>query len=272
KRLLMRSKWVIISYNIFDNWRAKILFKSGHFKTSYGSVINKISLQDSLNYINNIFNDYITYSSLSINKFKGKRILEIGPGDNLGVALRFLAAEASQVVCLDKFYVKRKFEKEYRLYRILRGELDDNLKIHFDEVIVLKNGIKINPDKLKYICGIGIDEARNILEQNSFDFIISRAVLEHIDNLDDAFSVMDNLLIPGGYMLHKIDFKDHGIFSNAGKHPLTFLTVPNFIYRLMTKHSGKPNRRLIQYYYQKMMKLRYDYKIFITGIVGEEKE
>ena len=268
----MKSKWAIIAYNIFDNWRTKKLFNLGHFETSYGSNINRISIKESLNYINNIFKDYISYSSLSKDKFIGKRILEIGPGDNLGVALKFLVTGASQVVCLDKFHVKRKLEQEYELYRILRDELKDSLKNRIDEIIKLKNGIKINPNKLNYICGIGIDKAKDILEQNSFDFIISRAVLEHIDNLDDAFSVMDDLLVPGGHMLHKIDFKDHGMFSNIGMHPLTFLTIPNFIYRLMTKDSGKPNRRLIQYYHRKMRELEYDYKIYITGIIGEEKE
>jgi hypothetical protein len=35
-----------------------------------------------------------------------KRVLEIGPGGNAGVALKFLLAGAKQVVCLDKFYSK----------------------------------------------------------------------------------------------------------------------------------------------------------------------
>lgn len=268
----MRSKWIIIAYNIYDNWRTKKLFNSGYFETSYGSNINKLSLNEILNYINNTFEDYLIYSSLSIDNFLGKKILELGPGDNLSVALKFLATGAKQVVCLDKFHVKSKLKQENKLYRILRDSLEDKMKAYFDNTIDLKNGIKFNPQKLKYIYGIGIDEASDIFDKNSFDFIISRAVLEHIYNIDDAFSVMDSLLVPGGYMLHKIDFKDHGIFSKVGMHPLTFLTIPNFLYRLMTKDSAKPNRKLIRYYSQKMMELEYDYRIFITEILGEKKE
>ena len=47
----------------------------------------------------------------------------------------------------------------------------------------------------------------------------------------------------------------HGMFSSSGMHPLTFLTIPDSVYRLMTIDSGKPNRKLINYYRQKMIDL-----------------
>ena len=70
-------------------------------------------------------------------------------------------------------------------------------------------------------------------------------------------------------MLHKIDLSDYGIFSGAGMHPLTFLTIPSFAYRLMASESGIPNRRLARYYRDKMKALGYDAKIFITSIIGK---
>ena len=51
--------------------------------------------------------------------------MEIGHGDNLGVALRFLAAGAAEVICLDKFYSKRDPERQREIYLALRAQLDD---------------------------------------------------------------------------------------------------------------------------------------------------
>ena len=136
----------------------------------------------------------------------------------------------------------------------------------------LSSGIEINSDKLKVIYGTAIEEAEELFDSESLDLIISNAVVEHLYDTDVAFSVMNGLLVPGGYMMHNIDLGDHGMFSRSGMHPLTFLTIPDSVYRLMTLDSGKPNRKLINYYRQKMIDLEYDAKIFITSIVGEEGE
>ena len=80
---------------------------------------------------------------------------------------------------------------------------------------------------------------------------------------------MDRLLRPGGYMLHKIDLSDENMFSSRGMHPLTFLTIPEPVYRLMASDSGKPNRRLIGDYRQQMLKRGYEVKILISAVLGE---
>ena len=83
---------------------------------------------------------------------------------------------------------------------------------------------------------------------------------------------MDKLLVSGGYMLHKIDLRDHGLFTSGGLHPLTFLTISDSIYKLMSYDSGKPNRKLINYYKEKLDELNYDTKILITHILGVKNE
>jgi hypothetical protein len=57
---------------------------------------------------------------------------------------------------------------------------------------------------LLHIYGTGIEEAGKLFE--------------HLYEPDRAFSVLDGLLLPGGYMIHKIDFRDHGMFSDK-HHP-----------------------------------------------------
>ena len=69
-------------------------------------------------------------------------------------------------------------------------------------------------------------------------------------------------------MLHKIDLSDLGMFRDNAKHPLTFLTIPERIYRLMAINSGNPNRKLLNYYRAVMNEMKYDTKILITDIIG----
>ena len=73
-------------------------------------------------------------------------------------------------------------------------------------------------------------------------------------------------------MLHKIDFRDHGIFSKHQHHPLTFLTIPDSVYRLMVYDSGKPNRKLLPYYRNKAAGLGFAARFLVTRIVGVESE
>ena len=272
RHLAKKSKIMVIAYHIYDNWRTKRRYLSGKDVSYCGDTHARKSLPESLDYINQVFNDYFKYSGISTAMLRNKRVLEIGPGDNLGVALKFLIAGAQQVVCLDKFFYKHDSEKQYNIYQELRANLNDEERYIYDNIINLDNGITFDPQKLLYIHGAGIEDADKILEPRPFDFIISRAVLEHLYNLDAAFSTMNRLLVPDGYMIHKIGFMDHGVFSVKGFHPLTYLTIPDPVYKLMTYDSGKPNRRLINYYRQKMLELRYDTKIWITHIVGVQSE
>jgi len=225
-----------------------------------------------LNYINQVFDDYLDYSGITINMLRDKRILEIGPGDNLGVAIQFLLAGAKQVVCLDKFFSKRDSEQQRKIYQALSEGLNEDERCIADEVLDSEGELRSDSQKLSSIYGTGIEEAEKIFDPESFDLIVSRAVLMYVYDPDAAFTVMHRLLKPGGYMIHKIDFRDHGMFSNHKHHPLTFLAIPSWVYRLMTRDSGKSNRRLINYYRRKASELGYDTKILITHIVGERDE
>jgi hypothetical protein len=268
KQIAKKSKSMVIAYRIYDNWRTKKRFHSGNTESMHGSTHSKLTLAESLDYIERVFEDYLTYSQLSLDAFRDKKILEVGPGDNFGVALKFLAAGAEQVVCLDKFYSRRNEEQQLNIYKALRDKMEGPALERFDCAIKLDQGLGLNPNKLNYVHGIGIEEANRSFESESFDFIISRAVIQDVYDIDAAFSAMDGLLVPGGYMLHKIDFSDQGMFSRRGMNPLTFLTIPEPIYRLMAVDSGKPNRKLGSYYRQKAREFNYDAKLFVTAIFG----
>ncbi|MFH1744262.1 MAG: methyltransferase domain-containing protein [bacterium] len=272
KLFAMKSKTVAILYHMYANWKTRWRFRSGNIATTSGSTHSRFSVPESLQYIDTVFLDYLTYSGTTLENLQRKRLLELGPGDNLGVAMMFLVAGAEQVVCVDKFHAARDSECERRIYSALRESLNEPEKQALDRVVRLDEGISVNPNRLLCIHGKGIEEAANTLEPASFDLIFSRAVLEHVYNIDASFSAMDRLLAPGGRMVHKIDFRDHGMFSSIGFHPLTFLTISDKVYSLMTRDSGKPNRKLIGHYRQRMNELGYQSTILITRVLGSEED
>lgn len=271
-KLARRSRAVVTAWHVYDNWRIKRMARSGRAETSSGATHRRYDLAGSLKYIRDVYDDYHTYAGLTPEDFRDKRILEIGPGDNFGVALRFLIAGARQVVCLDRFYSEREPAQQARIYRGLRDSLAKDEQSRFDQAIRIDGDIKLNNDALAYIHGMGIEDAASAFPPASFDFIISRAVLEHLYDSDAAFQVMDRLLAPGGWMMHKIDFRDHDMYSRYGFHPLTFLTFSDGLYRRMSIDSGKPNRRLMDFYRNKMESLGYESRICITHLTGQEAE
>jgi len=272
KERLRRSKAALIAYKVFDNLRFRIRIRSGHPGSLHGSTHSRIlsGVTESVQYINLQFADYLSYSGLSPEQLKHKRVLELGYGDNVGVALKFLANGSEQVVCLDKFVSQRDAEHELGIYRALRETLSTAERTCFDEAIGLDGGIHLNPVRLKSIGGIQLETAIDSLAElnKPFDLIVSRAVLEEVYNPDSLFAAADKVLASGGYMLHKIDLRDYGIFTEGGMHPLTILTIPSFLYRLMASDSGIPNRKLSAYYRDRVKALGYDAKIFITSIIG----
>ena len=273
KKVAGRSKTLIILHRIVDNWRRRKAFESGQTTTAYGSTHESWSLEKSVAYINLVYREYLEYSGLTPEAVRGWRILEVGPGDNFGVALKFVADGAAKVVSLDKFYSERNEEQQKRIYQELRKQLSPEQAAVFDGSITLDGQVELNKNRIEYIYGHGIEEADRIpkpgsLEPESFHFIVSRAVLHNVYDIDRGFEAMDRLLAPGGYMAHKIDFSDENMFSSRGMHPLTFLTIPESIYRLMAKDSGKPNRMLINDYREQMRKRGYEAKLFVSSIVG----
>ena len=271
RRIARRSKSLLVAFTIYKNWKTRKRFRRGEIESFHGSSHAGKTVSESLAYIETQFSDYLKYGSLSFDSLAGKRILELGFGDNLGVALKFLSAGAEQVVCIDKFYSARDAHYEVEIYRALRETLTEAARNHFDEAISLSNGFTPNPERLRCINGLGLERAVQDLAdfQKPFDLVISRAVIEEIFQPDALFKAIDSVLAPGGYMLHKIDLSDYGMFRENDMHPLTFLTISNRTYRMMASDSGIPNRKRVGYYRDQVERLGYESKIFITSILGK---
>jgi SAM-dependent methyltransferase len=268
KNMATKSKTALVAYKIYHNWQFKRRFASGDTESLHGSTHSHIPLSDSLAYINAQFEDYLRYGELTPESLAEKRIFELGFGDNIGVALRFLAVGAGHVVCLDKFYSKRDQEQERQIYLALRETLSEEERSRFDDAVDLTGEIKINTNKLECIYGVDVEDSEELKKAEAFDFVISRGAIQDIFEPDAAFAAMDRILKPGGVMLHKIDLSDQGMFREYGMNPLTFLTIADSVYRLMAEGSGKPNRKKMSYYRGLLENLGYEVKLLITDIIG----
>ena len=269
KNMATKSKTALVAYKIYHNWQFKRRFASGNTESLHGSTHSHIPLPESLAYITAQFDDYMEYGGITPESLRGKRVFELGFGDNIGVALRFLAAGAAHVVCLDKFYAKRDKEHERKIYLALRETLSgDEERARFDAAVDLSEGIKTDPGKIKCIYGVDVESAEELKDTEPFDFVLSRGAIQDIFEPGAAFAAMDRILKPGGLMLHKIDLSDQGMFREHGMNPLTFLTIPDSVYRLMAEGSGKPNRKKMSYYSGLLEDLGYDVKVLITDIIG----
>ncbi len=155
-----------------------------------GSTHGAFSLEQSLEYIDEVFGDYLAYGDLGDGELAGASVLELGPGDNFGVALRFLAAGAERVVAMDKFASVRDPAQQRQIYEAL---LDGS---HARSGSASRrrstSTAALRPGRLRAIEGVAVEEAATALAGERFDLIVSRAVLEHLYDLDAAFAAMDD--------------------------------------------------------------------------------
>jgi SAM-dependent methyltransferase len=194
---------------------------------------------------------------LFLTRFNGykipARVAEIGPGDSIGVGLAALLSGSENYFALEaiKYWDNERnlrifdelislFQKRERIpgndeYPLLRPILDDH---SFPDSILTKQVLEasLNPDRLERIrvelrnsdsveneiIHIKVPwHGEDIIIPHACDFIFSHAVLQHIDEIDAAFSSMDHWLKPGGYVSHIIDYKSLG-FTKTWNGQWTF--------------------------------------------------
>lgn len=260
-----RTKWALVAYTMVHSSIVRAKLRAHIFSSQTGCL--GLPVNKRVAYIHQQFSDYMHYGNLTPEKLKGLTVLEGGPGDNLGVALSFIAAGASKVVGMDLFDSRSDPEHERESYLALRSGLDTEGRARFDEAVDLSSGVSFNPARLQAIYGRGLEEVGDVFAPSTFDLIVTRGVLQEIYDGNRLLSGMHTALRTGGRMLHKIDLRDYGLFSANGHNPLTFLTIPSNIYKVMARHSDRPVPRLTDWYRKKLADLGFDAELYRTAIV-----
>jgi SAM-dependent methyltransferase len=263
-----RFKWFVVATNVYQDTLRRTGIRRDQISQPDFASMPDAELPRYLTRIDSTFNDYQKYGPLTAEAVRDKRILEVGPGETLGVALRFVGMGARQVVAVDKFVPLQTSSFHQRLYRALADRLPAQERERVLDAVALDNGVRFNENRLKFIGGQGVEEATPAIASGGFDLVVSNAVLEEVYDLDHLLATFDSLLKPGGRQIHNIDLRDYGMFSKHGFHPLEFLTLPDTVYRYMVEASGQPNRRLVDSYRKSMDALGYRAAVFCTWVIG----
>lgn len=259
KHLAKQHKWPRCGYFFFTDLAAGLKQMAGSTRTHSGRRHAGLPITSSLEYIDKVHREYLEYCNR--NKFHGV-VAELGPGDNLGFALLALKTGADRVIAIDKFYSERSVNEQNRIYEAMAQKW--SLKDSFDgppsesNILNLDRVYNMSADKYFQKSDLG------------FDFIVSRAVLEHILFPIETLEIMSRKLNCEGYLIHRVDLRDHGMFPH--EHPLTFLTIPNFFYRKMVRNTGRPNRIPVSRYRAWLENSQLQGEIKITRLIDSQKE
>ena len=173
----------------------------------------------------------------------GKTLLEYGPGDVPGVAALMVAAGADKVYCVDRFPLVRLEAKNARVLDELRAALPEasgrRLQMALREPRDAAAGF--DPARLEVL--VRPNGASGLVD--CVDLVYSRAVLEHVNDIEATFADMVRAMRPGATAVHLVDLRSHGLHE---RNPLDFLCPPPWLWHLMFSAKGVPNRWRIDRY------------------------
>jgi SAM-dependent methyltransferase len=205
------------------------------------------SPEDIAAYFRQCVDDYLAFGGVPTEQaaawFQGRTVVEYGPGDFPGVAVLMLALGARKVWCVDRFPMVRMSEKNVGVWRALVDRMDDAQG---------KRAVALLRDPERPVEGFKTEAIEYLVRPHGFsglsaqaDLALSRAVLEHVDDLPGTFQDMVRALRPGGLAWHLVDLKSHGLHR---RNPLDFLAWPAWLWQAMYSHKGVPNRWRIDRY------------------------
>jgi SAM-dependent methyltransferase len=174
----------------------------------------------------------------------GKTVLEYGPGDIPAVGLWMLAKGAQTVVCVDRFPLVKLDARRLTTIQEILNRLSAAERQRAMSAFVTPGDPSsgFNPARLRYVIdgGSGLSGMKG-----TADLVLSRAVLEHVNDLEATFADARAAVAPTGKVVHLVDLRSHGLHRN---NRLDFLTWPEWLWRAMYGFKGAPNRLRIDAY------------------------
>lgn len=240
KLTLMKNQSVLYLIGLFYLALNKIRYSFRGYYKPRGFPISEI--RRSIEHDISVVERWLEY----LNKYKGreyllkdKKILELGPGADLGVGLIALLKGAKKYYSIDiKNLVKsvpNLFYEELFLY------LDDN-EDKFVDVDYLQKQLNLTLNnkskKLSYVYCKDFDIS--VFKGEEFDLILSNAVFEHLDNIERSVYQLSKVAKKGCLFIAEIDLKTHSRWIRD-IDPLNIYRYSDRMYNFL-RFQGSPNR------------------------------
>jgi len=158
----------------------------------------------------------------------GRRILEVGPGPDLGTGFVLVALGAESYTAIDRFPLARDADRAF--YAALAERLGVDVAATFRRIRYVVSTVPPTAD-------LG----------ESYDAFVSNATLEHLNNVRAAFGWMASVAAPGATHAHLVDAQTHMRWVRP-RDPWNILRYPDRVYGLALAFPGSPNRLLASDY------------------------
>lgn len=265
-KLIKRFRPACIALVALRSYLDRKKYHGGDISALGGATTVHRPLAESVAYIEASFADFNRYADLSPAAVSGKAMVELGPGDNLGIGLLYMAWGAASYTGMDRFYSTHDVVREKEIYLALRETLAEDERRRFDDAVDLSGGVKFNEAKIRYHYGTAAEDCDQPLPASSIDIVLGRGVLQATD-IHRSLPAIHRLLKPGGITCHKVELRDLGMFSHNNYHPLEFLTLRDSTYRWMVEGADRPNRRHIHDYRKLLAELGFESTIRIACVI-----
>lgn len=173
----------------------------------------------------------------------GKVLMEYGPGDLPGVAALMVSGGAEKVYCVDRFPLVNLSDKNSQVMGDLIAATAGAARERLQSCLFGSDNARagFDPRRIDYLVKpSGLSQLRD-----SVDLVISRAVLEHVNDLDATFDDMVAAMRPGALAIHLVDLRSHGLHRS---NQLDFLEWSPTLWHWMYSEKGVPNRWCVDKY------------------------
>lgn len=182
-----------------------------------------------------------SYAGPAAVRMKGKNVLELGSGDDLGVALYLLAKGAASYTAVDAFPLALQAPAE--IYEAIFERLAcEGSTRPIEELRLALRSAMVEDDTsraIRYSVRSDFDVSRAV-GRGTIDLVFSQAAFEHFDDIDATIRQVTRVCRPGAVLVAGIDLKTHSRWLRD-KDPLNIYRHGGGVYRMLG-FRGMPNR------------------------------
>jgi cyclopropane fatty-acyl-phospholipid synthase-like methyltransferase len=181
--------------------------------------------------------------------WSGQRVLELGPGPDLGTGAIILDRGALSYSAIDAF------------------DLVGTAPAEFYDALAIRLHHEIDRSRLSFA---QVTFPRLPEVEGKYDLVVSNATLEHIESVPVLFLRLRQLTEEGGRMVHHIDAQTHMRWIGS-RDPLNILRYGEWIYRHLLCFPGAPNRMRAEEYVAAAVSAGFDVCAIVPGRIADER-